>query len=77
MIMSFFLVKAFGLSLETKGDGGIIGYPLPRKNGHLMDILLRYKQEVSTIQARFFKLHAGALFAALAQRILGGGAEPA
>jgi hypothetical protein len=73
--MSRFLVEVRGESLEIKGAGGTIGYPLLSEIGHLMDVFLRYKQELSEIQMRVFKLHVDALFVVLAQRILGGGAE--
>jgi hypothetical protein len=75
MPMSRFIPEVHGESLEIKGAGGTIGYPLVSEIGHLLDVFLTGKKDLGRTQMLVLKLHVDALFVVLAQRILGGGAE--
>ena len=74
MPMAQFIDEVRGESLEIKGAGGTIGYQLISEIGHLMDVFLREKKELSGIQMQVFRLAVDAIFVVLAQRITGGGA---
>ena len=73
LTMSRFIPEVHDESLEIKGAGGTIGYQLVTDIGGLMDIFLRGKKELTSIQMQVLRLHVDALFVVLAQRILGGG----
>jgi hypothetical protein len=75
MTMRLFIPKVHRECLEIKGAGGTIGYHLVSEIGHLMDILLRGKEDLSPTQMQVFQLAVGAIFVVLAEKIMGGGAQ--
>lgn len=62
-------------SLQIKGAGGTIGFPLLSEIGHLLGQLLKSKRRLEDVEVELVMLHVDALYVVLARRIMGGGDE--